>query len=173
MQTYDVALKLLLQGSTDVAVRAITGVAVKTWLNVELPELRNTRVDLLGESAEGDLVHIELQSTNDKIMPLRMAEYCLRVYRLFGRFPKQLLLYVGNAPLRMKPELLGPDLDFRYKLLDIRDVDGERLIESDRIGDNVIAILARLKDRKAAVRRIVAKAAGLGPRNGRPCWRSF
>jgi hypothetical protein len=42
---------------------------------------------LLGETADGSLLHIELQSTNDPAMPLRMAEYCLRVYRMLGKFP--------------------------------------------------------------------------------------
>jgi hypothetical protein len=70
-------------------------------LDVELPKVQNTRVDLLGETNEARLVHLELQSGNDTTMPLRMAEYCLSVFRLFGKFPRQVLLYVGEAPLRM------------------------------------------------------------------------
>jgi hypothetical protein len=84
-------------------------------------------VDLLGETASGDPFHIELQSTNDITMPLRMAEYCLRVYRLFGKFPRQILLYVGSSPLRMETELIGPSVTFRYRTVDIRELDGERL----------------------------------------------
>jgi len=59
-------------------------------------------VDLLGETEAGDLVHIGLQSSNDHKMPLRMAEYCLRVFRLFGKFPHQVLLYVGDEPCAWK-----------------------------------------------------------------------
>jgi hypothetical protein len=40
-------------------------------------------------------------------------------------------------------------------------MDGNRLLESDSVGDNVIAILARLRDHKEAVRRIVKRIAGL------------
>jgi hypothetical protein len=43
-----------------------------------------------------------------RAMAIRMAEYCLWVYRLFGRFPRQILLYVGDAPLRMETTLRGP-----------------------------------------------------------------
>src|SRR5207302_5022616 len=50
-----------------------------------------------------------LQSGNDNTMPLRMAEYCLGMLRLFGKFPRQIVLYVGEAPLRMESELRGPD----------------------------------------------------------------
>jgi hypothetical protein len=45
-------------------------------------------------SAEGDLIHIELQSTSELEIAIRMMEYCIRVYRLFRRFPRQILLYV-------------------------------------------------------------------------------
>ncbi len=109
----------------------------------------------LGHTADNGLVHLELQSGHDPAMPLRMAEYCLSVFRLFERFPRQVLLYVGEAPLRMANELRGDDVWFRYRLIDIRGLDGERLLESEEVGDNVIAILARLRDHKDAVRRIV------------------
>ena len=88
MQAYDVALKLLLQGSAALTLRALTGTAVAKWLDVELPKVQNLRLDLLGETVDGGLVHVELQSSNDPAMPLRMAEYCLGVFRLFGRFPR-------------------------------------------------------------------------------------
>jgi hypothetical protein len=161
MQEYDVALKLLLRGSAKLMMRELTGTAVENWLDVELPKVQNPRVDLLGETVEGSLVHLELQSSNEAIMPLRMAEYCLSIFRLFGNFPRQLLLYVGEAPLRMDSELRGADVWFRYSVIDIRSVDGDRLLESPEVGDNVIAILARLRDHKDAVRRIVVKVAGL------------
>jgi hypothetical protein len=108
MHEYDVAFKLILQQSVDVAIREIAGTTIAKWLNVELPEVRNTRVDLLGETEGRDLIHIELQSTNDPTMPLRMAEYCLRVFRLFGKFPRQILVYVGDAPLRMADKTPRP-----------------------------------------------------------------
>jgi hypothetical protein len=50
---------------------------------------------------------------------------------------------------------------FRYRLLDIRELDGDRLLESGEVGDNVIAILAGLRDHESAVRRIMARIAGL------------
>jgi hypothetical protein len=53
-------------------------------------------------------------------MPFRMIEYCLGVFRLFGRV--------------------------QHRLIDIRTLEGERLLESEEIGDNAIAILAYLRD---------------------------
>jgi hypothetical protein len=90
-----------------------------------------------------------------------MAEYCLGVFRLFGRFPQQVVLYVGEARLTMQKELRGADVLFQYRLIDIRTLNGDRLLESDDVGDNVIAILAGLRDHGSAVRKIVERIAGL------------
>ena len=163
MQEYDIALKLLLQGSASLAIRKVTGVAVAKWIDVELPKVQNLRVDLLAETARGELVQVELQSSNDPAMPLRMAEYAIGIYRLLNRFPRQVVLYVGQSPLRMAATLRSPDLRFRYRVIDIRDLDGERLLRSPAVGDNVIAILARLRDHKIAIRRIVGRIAVLPP----------
>ena len=87
MHEYDSVLKEL-SGSAVETLRELAGVTVRRWLNVELPEVRGTRVDMLGESDEGELIHLGLQSINDSAMALRTAEYCLRVYRPYGRFPR-------------------------------------------------------------------------------------
>ena len=161
MQEYDVTLKLLLQGHARLTMIELTGGAVEKWLNVELPRLQNPRADLLGQTPDGNLVHLELQSGNEPAMPLRMAEYCLSIFRLFGKIPRQIVLYVGEAPLRMESEIRDTDMLYRHRMIDIRDLDGDRLLESEETGDNVIAILARLRDHKAAVRKIVGKIAEL------------
>src|SRR5580692_6147091 len=70
--------------SAKLVMRELTGTEVARWLDVELPKVqnvRNPRLDLLAETVDGDLVHVELQSGNDIAMPLRMAEYCLGVFR--------------------------------------------------------------------------------------------
>jgi predicted transposase YdaD len=120
------------------------------------------RVDLLGEAANGRLVHIELQSRNDPSMPLRMLEYGVMVARREGRYPKQVVLYVGKAPMRMERTYRSEDdLNFKFDLVDIRELDGERLLHSRGLGDNVLAILTGLGDNPEAVRKIVSRIAKL------------
>lgn len=162
MQEYDVALKLLLRLPGLLALQELTGSAIDTWVDAELPKIHNIRADLLGKTSDGHLIHLELQSSNDGSMPLRMAEYSLGIFRLFGHFPRQILVYVGELPLRMKTELHGPEFSFRYRAVDIRTLDGDRLLESTAVGDNVIAILTRLRDHKEAVRRIIERIARRG-----------
>ncbi len=163
MQEYDIALKILLRGFASRTLQRLVGAPVEKWLDVELPRIQNPRADLLGETSGGKLVHIELQSGNDPNMPLRMLEYFVGMYRRFARFPRQAVLYVGEAPLRMEAGLESESFSFHYELVDIRDLDGEQLLASDQVGDNVIAILTRLSDRTGAIHEIVAKISRLQP----------
>src|SRR2546423_1046545 len=107
MRQYDATLKILLERLGPETLLELTGASVARWHNIEFPQVRSPRVDLLGETDDGSLVHIELQSANDPTMALRMAEYCLAVYRRFDRLPEQILLYVGEAPLNMPDALVG------------------------------------------------------------------
>ena len=60
-----------------------------------------------------------------------------------------------------KPNCVAPTFLFRYEPSTSARLDGDRLLESSAVGDNVIAILARLRDHKEAVRKIVERIAGL------------
>jgi len=166
MHEYDAALKLLLQRSSDSVLSQMTGIRVTNWINAELPQVQTTRADLLGYTADDRLVHVELQSTNHDRMALRMSEYALRIYGEYGQFPKQIVLYAGWAPMRMQdfwrePDSHDPDFTFRYTLIDMRDLDGDLLLYSPHIADNLLAILARLRDRTAAIRQILRRIASL------------
>jgi len=80
MHQYDSTPKLRLPGSAQRSLRELTGAAITRWLHIDLPEVGDRRAGLPGETAEGALIHIELQGQNDAAMPLRMAGYCLRIY---------------------------------------------------------------------------------------------
>ena len=163
MPDYDTTLKQLFRSNAAAAVRALTGTAIVRWLDVELPRVQNPRIDLLGETADGELVHIELQSTNDPHMALRMCEYCFAIYRKFGRFPRQIVVYVGQAPLTMPGWLRGPRQSVEWDVVDMRDLDAGPLIGSGEVSDNVIGILARLWNEREAVRRVVQRCIELPP----------
>src|SRR5665213_114659 len=138
MHEYDITLKSVLRRLTGSVLRDLTGFKVTRWHNVELAAVQNRRADMLGETADGTLVHVELQSTNQVGMALRMLEYAAAIHRQYRRFPEQIVLYVGEPPLRMNSHLTGPRLDFVCRMVDIRTLDGEALIASSRVEDNVI-----------------------------------
>jgi hypothetical protein len=57
----------------------------------------------------------------------------------------------------MKTELRGPHLEYSYRLVDVRDLDGERLLKSGRVDDNIVGLLTRLSDQRRAVRVVVQR----------------
>jgi hypothetical protein len=169
---YDIALKRILTRPCSVLLSALTGSSSLRWLNVEAPQVRNLRVDLLGESREGELVHIEVQARNEKDFPLRMAEYLFHIGRRFGRLPRQVVLYVGEPRVTMKHAIQTPDLSYRFPVVDIRNLDGEQLLASRNLGDNVIAVLTRLGSRSNTVRRILERIAAGSPQQREQLWSS-
>jgi hypothetical protein len=169
MHEYDIALKSLLQRQLRGGVFADwLGFTVAEWLSTETPKVSTGRADLLGRTVDGGLLHIELQSTNDPDMALRMAEYQLGFFRQHRKYPKQIVLYVGARPLRMEsamPE--GPDSSFRCRIIDIREVSAEPLVASDRLEDNILSILARLSGERETVRRVLLRIADAPPEQRR------
>jgi hypothetical protein len=121
-------------------------------------------VDLLFETVDVPprLIAMELQSTNELLLPLRMAEYSLRVLRVHKQFPEQYVLYVGSDRLNMPSELIGANHTCRYTIVDIRNWDAETLVNSPFAADSVLAILALHSERRETIRRILERIAKLG-----------
>ena len=163
MHEYDVALKSILTRPGSSTLAQLTGASSLKWINVEAPKVSNRRVDLLGELPVGDLVHIELQSRNETDFAMRMGEYLFAIGREYGRLPRQVALYVGEARLRMKDRIEGPAAFVRFDLVDIREMDGEQLLASANVGDNVLALLTRLGEQRESVRRILERIAASRP----------
>jgi hypothetical protein len=163
MGEYDIALRGILMRGESSLLNRLTGIRVSRWLSGDLPEVRISQADMLGETEGGGLFHVELQSTNDSRMAARMLEYAVAIYRKFDRFPEQLVLYVGSQPMRMNDSIAAAGIEFRCPFCDIRDLDGEALIDSPDPGDNLLGILGGLRDKTAALRRLLVKIAESEP----------
>ncbi|MBI3208424.1 MAG: DUF4351 domain-containing protein [Candidatus Solibacter usitatus] len=108
----------------------LTGQPVVEWLNIELPMVTSLRSDLLALLADGNYFHTELQSENERDMPERLLLYGLLFKRRLGKFPQQMVLYVGEAPITMPT--VWQEGSGRYEIVcrDIRDLDGDVLMAS-------------------------------------------
>ncbi len=162
-QEYDIVLKLLFRESAQLMLKTLAGAPVVDWLDQELPEMRNHRADMVGRTGQGEIVHLEFQSSNAKFMEVRMAAYYIDLVERFGRHVRQALVYVGRDTLRMKDRYESPAMSFRYSLVDIRDLDGESFLASPAVGDQILAVLMRLKDQAEGIRRILESIAGMQP----------
>ncbi len=162
MQHNDVVLKEILQG----AVRTMTllsGSPVTRWLNVDMAQVKALRPDLVGERYSGGLFHLELMTKNEPNAPLRMLEYNLTIQLGYKLIPDQVLLYVGFDPMRMTDRIETPHLNFRFRLVDAKDLDGDALLESPDLGDNILAVLGRLRNQRSAVRDVLNRIGKCTP----------
>ena len=153
---WDATLKWLVSNSADRLLPMLGRKAgVKRWLNVEVPKIQHLRVDLLGETTSGGLLHIELQSTNGRGMASRMLEYAVAIHRAEGQYPTQVVIYAGNEPLRMKNVLRGPGFEYRFEMVDLRGVDGTPLLAMKDLAANMMALLTAVENKEAVIRRVV------------------
>lgn len=162
MQQYDVSMKSLLIRPGSRVAAELCGSPIVEWLNLELPQVRNPRVDLLGKRADGGIQQLDLQADNDDDLPQRFAEYYLGIRRIYrvqrhqNVLVYQTVLYIGNGPLTMPNRIADPRMQFQVDIIDVRDMAGDTLIASPEVGDNIIAILTRA-DVERVVRAVAAK----------------
>ncbi len=141
--TYDLVVKDLFQRDHPSLLDELTGgVAVREVLNVELARVEERRADLVLSLADGTILHIEFQSGNDKDMPYREGIYCLLLGQKYRRRVRQVVLYVGQAKMRMEDHVDLGETKCAYTLMDIREMDAGKLMASGRPGDLALAMLA-------------------------------
>lgn len=63
----------------------------------------------------------------------------------------------------MPSGIVEEGLSFHYATLDIRELDADELLNSARIGDNVLAILCNVPEPTTSLRRILERLAALKP----------
>jgi hypothetical protein len=118
---YDLVVKDLFQRDHPSLLDQLTaGVAVREVLSVELARVEERRADLVLLLADGTILHIEFQSGNDKNMPYREGIYCLLLGQKYRRHVRQVVLYVGQAKMRMEDHVDLGETRSAYALMDIR-----------------------------------------------------
>lgn len=163
MQDFDRVLKDLFQTFGSTLIERLSGAPAREWVNVELTQTVAPRADLVARLENGELFQIEFQSGNDAAMPARMLLYYALLLHRYGQPPRQILLYVGRGPLRMESALDHPNLHYRYTAVDVRTFPAETLLESDSLGDVLLAILCQAEDTRSHVRCILSRLAALDP----------
>lgn len=164
---YDTTLKTLLQKLPAKLLWLLTGATTAKLETIELPSVKMRRSDLVYRLPNGEIHQFELQSDNDDDMDYRMLEYYPHLCRLFGRPPKQWVIYLGPKPLKMKGRLDHPNLKFKCNVVNIADLDAEAMLESDSIDDNLLALLCRNGTKPETVRRILKKIMPLPEKQGK------
>src|SRR2546427_1498437 len=140
---YDLVVKDLFQRDHPSLLDQLTaGVAVRAVLSVELARVEERRADLVLLLADESISHIEFQSGNDKDIPFREGIYCLLLGQKYRRRVRQVVLYLGQAKMRVEDRVDLGETKVAYRLMDIREMDARTLMASGRPGDLALAMLA-------------------------------
>ncbi len=115
---FDTTLKELFQQPPRRLLELLIGAQPVELLTVEFPAVRMRRPDLVARLTDGRIHHLELQSDNDDDMVWRMLDYYPPIFKLTRQPPVQMVLYVGDKPLRMVGRIDHEQLQFRCQVID-------------------------------------------------------
>ena len=123
-----------------------------TLLDDKLQTTKQLEVDALQKAtdAEGNtfIIHLEVQTKNDKYMAIRLLEYRAMLNRIHGLLVKQYVLYIGGGNMNMQDCIIEPDLQFAYKLIDFSTLPHEWFLSSEHIEEQLLAVLGKLGDKE-------------------------
>ena len=158
---YDRTLRELFQDVPKTLIKLLVDKEIKEVLETSFPKVEERRVDLLTRLEDDTLFHLEIQSINDDLMPKRMLKYASLIYENYDEFPFQMVLYVGDRDIKIDHKIKEKNLRYNYEVRDIREFDCSKLIESDDITDNIIAILCNIKDIDKLLKKLNKKLLNL------------
>jgi predicted transposase YdaD len=164
-KTYDIPLRDLVKDIPVNFLRLVFGKEFNSkgvkFLDVKLPRLFEREADLILEYKD-EIYHLEVQSTDDPKMGLRMLHYYALILENYGKEPYQAVVYVGERPLkRMKAEIETNTLKFGYKLIDINRLDCSYLINSSEPSDWVLAVLCKMDKEERDLKNLLRKFLNL------------
>src|SRR5262249_5237814 len=100
----------------------------------------------------------ELQGYRQNDFARRNLLYYSLVLRDYDRPPIQLVFWIGPGKVAVSDGLSHPpSLEYRYRVIDVREVDGDWLLESGDVDESIFAILCKLRDERAAVALILER----------------
>jgi len=117
-------------------------------LKDKLQTTKQLEVDALQKVTDVDgntfIIHLEIQTTNDKEMAIRLLEYRAMLNRIYGLLVRQYVLYIGASALNMQDYIDEPALHFTYCLIDFSKLPHEWFLSSAYIEEQLLAILGDL-----------------------------
>ena len=139
-------------------------IAIARSLPTELITVENVQPDVLFEDESGELIHAELHGYGMRKFAVRNLIYFGVVLRDYDRAPHQVVFWTGPGKVGV-PDGLHIDnrLDYTYTVIDLREFEGDFLLESDEIGEVLFAVLCKLRDTRAAIAHIAGRVRGLPP----------
>lgn len=167
---YDATLKKTFRTPPNLLFSLALGrkVTLTRLLPGDLITVATAQPDLLFETADGELIHAELHGYGMQDFAVRNLGYFAGILRDFGRPPQQLVFWIGPGKVGVYDGLIFPPaLDYRYRLIDVRDIEAELLLDDGAVEESIFAILCKLRDPREVVTGILRRIGELPPEDQR------
>jgi hypothetical protein len=154
---YDNLLKTIFHDAMPTLLRVLGCAPVAEYLTVEFPARPKLVADVVARLTDGRILHLEFQLSNDPRMHWRCYHY-------FGAIQEQwddseiiqVVIYLGNAPMQMKPKIERPSLNYRFDIVDVRQIEPNLFLDSPNDAERVLALLCQSEDPRDTIHRVLA-----------------
>ncbi|MDT7906786.1 MAG: hypothetical protein RRA63_01900 [Candidatus Calescibacterium sp.] len=162
LKRFDLILKEIFSKAVGIIFWLATGQKIEGKAKVLPAEIRFVKSfypDILLEIG-GKIFHIEIQVQQDKTLPERMLDYFYAIRKKYGKTPTQIVLFVGkgNPPpskFELKGEFGTQNLSFNFVVLDMKKIDPDVFIKSEKPEEIIVGILAgKFKDKPKIIRKV-------------------
>lgn len=161
---YDNTIKDLFKTMPQHLLQQLVGKQGVALLPVEFPSTMKRIPDCLFEMEDQSLLHLDLQSKSEP-MDWRMLMYYVFIRQRYpNRELVQKVLYLGSKSWRPAAVIQERSLQFRYEVIDIRDIDCRKLLDSPSLEENILAVLCRMENPKTTIREILRRIDRLKPK---------
>ena len=107
-----------------------------------------------------EILHIEIQNSNDSKMPYRMLRYYTDIKTLYPKLPiRQYVVYIGKEKCYIKDKIEEDSISFCYNLVDMHTIDCEKFLKMDTPDSLVVSILCDFKgkDEREIIKYIITR----------------
>jgi predicted transposase YdaD len=162
LKRFDLILKEIFSKAVGIIFWLATGQKIEGKAKVLPAEIRFVKSfypDILIDIG-GKIIHIEIQVQQDKTLPERMLDYFYAIRRKYGKTPTQIVLFAGkgNPPptkFELKDEFQMQSLSFNFIVLDMKKIDSDVFIKSDKPEEVIVGILAgKFKDKPKIIKKV-------------------
>jgi len=140
---FDLSTKELFQSLELPLLQYVIGKPVQLLkaLNVGFVRIENRDADMIYEAIvdqQPAIVHLEVQSSNDKTMLSRMLRYLAEIYAAHQLPVYQCVVYLGKEPVAMQSELafaldVGSKIEYCYRILALNQLPFESVAKLEPI----------------------------------------
>jgi hypothetical protein len=156
LKRFDPILKEIFSKAAGKLISIATGEKIKGKLEditAEIEFVKSLRPDMVFRAGD-KIFHIEIQAQQDKDLPERMLIYSLAIKEKFGQKPVQIILFVGkgNPP----PPFFKDEFTIhKFIVLDMKKIDPDEFIKSDKPEEVIVGILAgKFKDKPEIIKKV-------------------